>query len=283
MKKLLMAIFVMSLSIIGCEIPYTGPMLTVDRVDQYLHSTGKDNVCLQDGFDSICIKVIPGPQGPRGPEGPRGPQGPQGEPGSPGVNAPIIHIYERSIIYEFYYEDKLVLRAETQTDTSELLELLAAQQGDQDVGGNNDGPTAPTALLGDVNTREKVGWTVWITYPDTDGDGLGDTPERAGTNFNVDTGLQVTVRARDESGFVHNLTASYEEDENGNQIPVIRRVAQTKGGPSGDALQFFVLTKLNEIVISVIGLFPHHEAIFTMTDGQDGVRPLNSTFHLNLL
>lgn len=280
MKKLLMAVFVMSLGIIGCEIPYTGPMLTVDRVDQYLHNTGEDHVCLQDGFDSICIKVIPGAAGLRGPEGPRGPQGPQGEPGSPGVNAPIIHIYERSIIYEFYYEDKLVLRAETQTDTSELLELLAAQQGDQDDGGNSDGPTAPTAQPG---TRERVGWTVWITYPDTDGDGLGDTPERSGTNFNVDTGLQVTVRARDESGFVHNLTASYKKDENGNQIRVVRDVAQIKGGPSGDALQFFVLTKLNEIVINVIGLFPHHEAIFTMTDGQDSVRPVNSTFHLNPL
>ncbi|MDE0322514.1 MAG: collagen-like protein [Candidatus Poribacteria bacterium] len=280
MKKLLMAIFVISLSIIGCEIPYTGPMLTVDHVDQYLHRTGQDNVCLQDGFDSICIKVIPGTQGPRGTEGRRGPQGPQGEPGSPGVNAPIIHIHERSIIYEFYYENKLALRAETQVDTSELLELLATQQGDQDDGGNNDGPTVPTVQS---VTRQKVGWTVWITYPDIDGDGLGDTPERAGTNFNVDTGLQVTVRARDESGFVHNLTASYEEDENGNQIRVVRDVAQIKGGPGGDALQFFVLTKLNEIVISVIGLFSHHEAIFTMTDGQDGVRPVNSTFHLNPL
>ena len=280
MKKLLMAIFVTSLSIIGCEIPYTGPMLTVDRVDQYLRNTGEDNVCLQDGFDSICIKIIPGPEGPRGSQGPRGPQG---EPGSPGVNAPIIHIHERSIFYEFYYENKLMLRAETQAETSELLELLVAQQSDQDDGGNNDGPTVPTVQQSDVNTREKVGWTVWITYPDTDGDGLGDTPERAGTNFNVDTGLQVTVRARDESGFVHNLTASYEEDENGNQIPVVRDVAQIKGGPGGDILQFFVLTKLNEIVISVIGLFPDHEAIFTMTDGQDGVRPVNSMFHLNPL
>ncbi len=277
MKKFLLAIFIMSLSIIGCEIPYTGPMLTVDRVDQYLHSTGEDNVCLQDGFDSICIKVIPGSEGPRGP---RGLRGPEGEPGSPGVNAPIIHIHERSIFYEFYYEDKLVLRAETQADTSELLELLAVQQSNQDDGGNSDDPTMPIAQS---VIREKVGWTVWITHPDTDGDGLGDTPERAGTNFNVDTGLQVTVHARDESGFVHNLTASYEEDENGNQIRVVRNVTQIKGGPGGDALQFFVLTKLNEIVINVIGLFPEHEAIFTMTDGQDGVRPVNSTFHLNLL
>ena len=40
---------------------------------------------------------------------------------------------------------------------------------------------------------KKVEWSVQITYPDTDGDGLSDTPEGAGTNFNVDTGLQVTI------------------------------------------------------------------------------------------
>ena len=62
----------------------------------------------------------------------------------------------------------------------------------------------------------------------------GDTPVGAGTNFNADTGLQVTVHTRDENGFVYNLTTSYETDENGNQIPVVRDVAQTKGGPGGD-------------------------------------------------
>ena len=39
MKKLLIAIFIVSLTVIGCEIPYTGPMLTVDDVDRYLYST----------------------------------------------------------------------------------------------------------------------------------------------------------------------------------------------------------------------------------------------------
>ena len=122
---------------------------------------------------------------------------------------------------------------------------------------------------------------VWITHQeDRNGDGLGDTPVGAGTNFNVDTGLQVTVHTRDENGFVYNLTTSYETDENGNQIPVVRDVAQTKGGPGGDALQFFVSTKLNEMVISVSGLFPNHKAIFTMIGGQDSVTPITSTFQV---
>ena len=68
MKKLLIAIFILSVSVIGCDIPYTGPMLTVDDVDQYLHATGEDAVCLQDGLDSLCVKLTPGARGPQGPQ-----------------------------------------------------------------------------------------------------------------------------------------------------------------------------------------------------------------------
>ena len=129
MKKLRIAIFIASLTVIGCDLPYTGSILTVDDVDRYLHSVGEDTSCLQPGFDSICVKVMPGPQGPAGPPGlpglPGSP-GPQGPLGNPGTNAPIIHIHESSIVYDFYYENKLALRAEKLTDTSELLALLAA-------------------------------------------------------------------------------------------------------------------------------------------------------------
>lgn len=67
--------------LLGCEVPYTGPMLSVDNVDRYLGATGEDTVCLQDGFDSVCLKVVEGPQGI---QGPRGPQGEIGETGPPG-------------------------------------------------------------------------------------------------------------------------------------------------------------------------------------------------------
>ena len=72
-----------------------------------------------DGFDYICIKVIPGArglqglqglQGPQGNPGPQGLPGPQGPQGNPGENTPIIHIHESSIVYHFYHEDKLILR-----------------------------------------------------------------------------------------------------------------------------------------------------------------------------
>ena len=83
MTKLLIAIFIVSLTVIGCEIPYTGPMLTVDDVDRYLYSTGEDAVCLQDGLDSLCVKLTPGPQGTRGPQGPQGPTRTTGTPRTP--------------------------------------------------------------------------------------------------------------------------------------------------------------------------------------------------------
>ena len=57
--KLACIVPILLLCIIGCsEVPYTGPVLTVDSVDRYLKSTGEDTICLQDGFDSICLKVV---------------------------------------------------------------------------------------------------------------------------------------------------------------------------------------------------------------------------------
>ena len=47
MEKLLVAIFIVSLAVTGCELPYTGPILTVDDVDRYRHSVGEDTpACL---------------------------------------------------------------------------------------------------------------------------------------------------------------------------------------------------------------------------------------------
>lgn len=45
--NLLLAIsFVLLIGIVGCsDIPYSGPILSVDNVDRYLDSTGVDTVC----------------------------------------------------------------------------------------------------------------------------------------------------------------------------------------------------------------------------------------------
>ena len=77
------------LLLIGCQTPYSGNALTVNDVDKYIQKTGEDTVCLEDGFDAVCIKVIPGPQGERGKDG-RSIVGPPGLPGRDGITT-VIH------------------------------------------------------------------------------------------------------------------------------------------------------------------------------------------------
>ncbi len=111
MKKLLFAIFIfMFVSIIGCEVPYTGPLLSVNDVTQFLRSKGEDTVCVQDGFDSVCLKVVVREVERQGETTP----------------APIIHIHPTGVMYEFYYEGHLVLRGERSMDTTEIAGALVA-------------------------------------------------------------------------------------------------------------------------------------------------------------
>ena len=78
-------LFVMCLLFgVGCDIPYTGDVLSIDDVDTYLEKTGKDTVCLRDGFDSLCLKVIPGPRGIKGNTGNPGVDGIDGKDGVDG-------------------------------------------------------------------------------------------------------------------------------------------------------------------------------------------------------
>ena len=70
----------------GCDIPYTGDTLSVQDVDKYLEKTGGDTVCLNDGFDSLCLKVIPGPRGKKGDTGQPGVDGVDGIDGKDGVD-----------------------------------------------------------------------------------------------------------------------------------------------------------------------------------------------------
>ena len=76
----------------GCDTPYTG-FLGAGDIDGYLESTDDETVCLADGFDSVCIKTIPGIDGRDGKDGKdgisivgrQGPAGEDGKRGRPGV------------------------------------------------------------------------------------------------------------------------------------------------------------------------------------------------------
>ena len=160
--KLIGTIGVVLFSLIGCtDVPYTGPMLTVDDVDRYLNSLGEDTVCLQDGFDSICIKVVPEKR--------------DGEDD----NIPIVHVHPTSLIYMFYYEDNPILRAERIMDTTqiaqELTDQLTVNSGTQD---------SSDTVLKD--------WTLQIYYPDAFPEAdRGATPETSGLDIRVVEGMKI--------------------------------------------------------------------------------------------
>ena len=91
----------------SCDTPYTG-FLKAGDIDKYVERTGKETVCLADGFDSICIRTIPGLPGKHGKDGkdgkhgesiigPRGERGPQGDPGR---NGAVVYLELEKIVTE---------------------------------------------------------------------------------------------------------------------------------------------------------------------------------------
>lgn len=167
--KFLAASVILLFNIIGCsDVPYTGPILTVDNVDRYLDSTGEDTVCLQDGFDSICIKLV------------------QEEIEEEVDETPIVHIYPTSLTYLFYYEDRPILRAERVMDTTEIMQDLIdagkVQPSANDNTQGNDGN------IGSVS-RE---WVIQIYYPDSFPDAdRGVTPETSGFDIRIVEGMKL--------------------------------------------------------------------------------------------
>ena len=104
------SILVILFSITGCsEVPYTGPTLTIDHIDTYLHATGEDTVCLQDGFDSVCVKLdldkieIDG---------------------ADIGYTPTVHVHPENVAYVFEYQGSPILRAKRSMDTTDLVQKL---------------------------------------------------------------------------------------------------------------------------------------------------------------
>ena len=136
-------ILIMLFSITGCsDIPYTGQVITVGQIDQYLDSIENNTVCLQDGFDSVCVKLMLD----------------EVEIDGTGVDyTPIVHVHPTSLSYVFYYEDKPILYAKKGMDTSELIQELAEVgrvQLPPDI--NNIGNTGAQ--------NEPEGWVIQIYY-----------------------------------------------------------------------------------------------------------------------
>ena len=86
---------------VGCETPYTG-FLGPGDIDKYVEDTGEDTVCLADGFDSVCIRTIPGQPGKDGKDGIsiEGPPGRDGKDGNDGKDGAVVIVQTAYLLLE---------------------------------------------------------------------------------------------------------------------------------------------------------------------------------------
>lgn len=107
------SILIVILSMTGCsDVPYTGPIITVDRVDTYLNAIGGDTLCLKDGFDSVCVKLdLDKIEIDRSDIG----------------YAPKVRVHPENVNYLFEYQGDFILQAKRTMDTSALMQRLAGE------------------------------------------------------------------------------------------------------------------------------------------------------------
>lgn len=167
--------FLILLSIIGCsDVPYTGPILTVDNVDRYLSSTGEDKICLQDGFDTICLKYT------------------EVEADIQGDGAAYVHVHPASVAYIFYFEEIPILLAEKAMDTTEIVQGLVDSQR-VDLPPNSFKPNTGNA----DNINE--GWTLQIYYPASFPEAnRGRTPQTSGLDIRIAEGMKLRIYSWEE-------------------------------------------------------------------------------------
>lgn len=216
-------ILIMLFSITGCsDVPYTGQIVTAGHVDQYLDSIEQDTVCLQDGFDSVCVKLMLD----------------EVEVEVPMViNTPIVHVHPASLGYVFHYEGKPILRAKKGMDTSELLQDLI--------------DTGKVQLPSDINNlgnsgarnNDLEGWIIQIYYLDA-------SPE---------VNRRLTLR---NSGLDIRIVAGTRLLSHNRRDLPIQSFEQTDGLNGRRGVQFSVETKAPNITIQVGGLVPDHTAEF---------------------
>lgn len=187
---------ILFVGIIGCsDVPYTGPVLTVDNVDRYLESTGEDTVCLQDGFDTVCLRVLEQEEGDEAP--------------------PTVHIYPASITFVFHYEDRPLLQAERIMDTTEVVQELIDTGKVQ----------LPPDAVGDSEVDIDTGlWYIEIYYPESYPEAnRGRTPETSGLDIRVRAGSVLDANVRNDLRILN-----FEQIDKPNGISGVRFSVDTK-------------------------------------------------------
>ena len=164
--SLISGLLIMVISIIGCsDVPYTGPTLSIGHVDQYLNAIEQDTVCLRDGFDAVCVKLLLDETGAS----------------TDADYIPTVHVHSTNIVYVFNYQGRTILEAKRLMDTSQIVqELVEAGKAELPANVNLDS--------GETNYIPE-GWSVEIYYPSTFREAdRGNTPETSGLGIRIAEG-----------------------------------------------------------------------------------------------
>lgn len=176
--SLINSILIVLIGVIGCsDVPYTGPTLTIGHVDQYLNAIDQDTVCLQDGFDTVCVKLLLD----------------KTEIDVTDIDyTPTVHVHPTNITYVFDYQGNTILEAKRLMDTTQIVQELVATgraQLPSNVGNFNNGNA----------DYIPEGWVIQIYYPDTFPEARrGRTPATSGLDIRIVEGATIgTNRRRD--------------------------------------------------------------------------------------
>ena len=176
--SLISSILIMLISIIGCsDVPYTGPTLTVDNVDRWLDTKDAKRVCLHDGFDTVCVKLLLDTT----------------EIDATNIDyTPTVHVHPTNITYVFDYQGDPILEAKRLMDTTQIVQELVEA-----------GRAQPPSNVDDLNDGDQnyvpEGWSIQIYYPDTFPEAnRGRTPATSGLDIRIVEGTKIgTNRRRD--------------------------------------------------------------------------------------
>ena len=180
--SLISGMLVMLFGIMGCsDVPYTGPTLSVGHVDQYLDAIEQDTVCLQDGFDTVCVKLLLDTT----------------EIDTTNIDyTPTVHVHPTNLTYVFDYQGQPILEAKRQMDTSQIVQDLVAA-GRAQLPSNVNNQSNPSVGSG------PEGWTIQIYYPDTFPEAQrGSTPETSGLDIRIVEGAVIGTNTQNDLGII---------------------------------------------------------------------------------
>ncbi len=176
LTSVISALLMLLISITGCsDVPYSGPVLTAGHVDQYLNTIEQDTVCLQDGFDTVCVKLLLD----------------KTEIDTTNIDyMPVVHVHPTNIVYVFDYQGQPILEAKRLMDTTQVIQGLVAA-----------GRAQLPSNLNNLNNRHlnyvPESWVIEIYYPDTFRQAnRGWTPETSGLDIRVVAGTVIPISRR---------------------------------------------------------------------------------------